>query len=162
MARGARCSGPTFDGWRGRMGEHYAWCTTFDLPRPGEADYAGRAIAELDADFADGAVACKIWKNVGMELKDERGRYVLRMTRCLSRFTIIWPGSAGRWWRISPSRWRAGSRWMWCRRIRSTTGRTRSGTCLAGRMCRTMRADGRPRSGAGEASEPAGDRGAFG
>lgn len=57
--------------------EHYAWVTTFDLPTPGDREYAQRVIAQLDADFADGAVGCKIWKNVGMELKDGEGRFVL-------------------------------------------------------------------------------------
>lgn len=55
--------------------ERYAWCTTFDLP-DFTADYAQRVIEGLERDFADGAIGCKIWKNVGMELKDSAGRYV--------------------------------------------------------------------------------------
>jgi len=31
----------------------------------------------LNQDFANGAVAAKIWKNVGMELKNESGEYVM-------------------------------------------------------------------------------------
>lgn len=55
----------------------YAWCTTFDLPGFGDANYHGRVLAQLDADFAAGAVGCKIWKDVGMELKDPAGGYAL-------------------------------------------------------------------------------------
>ena len=57
----------------------YAWCTTFDLPAPGEdpVRYAARVIQALDADLTSGAVACKVWKNVGMEWKDRDGRYLL-------------------------------------------------------------------------------------
>jgi hypothetical protein len=54
----------------------FAWCTTFDLP-DFTPDYSQRVIAELDRDFADGAIGCKIWKNVGMELKSPAGGYVL-------------------------------------------------------------------------------------
>ena len=57
-------------------GEHFAWCTSFDLPVFPDPDYADRTIAELDRDFAKGAVACKVWKNIGMELKDEDGQFV--------------------------------------------------------------------------------------
>jgi predicted TIM-barrel fold metal-dependent hydrolase len=55
----------------------YAWCTSFnafDFEQPG---YADRAIAVLEHDFEAGAIACKVWKNVGMDIKDSRGRYVL-------------------------------------------------------------------------------------
>src|SRR3954469_22310800 len=51
--------------------ERFAWCTSFDLPRVEESDYAERIIAELEQDFAAGAVACKVWKNFGMEVRDE-------------------------------------------------------------------------------------------
>jgi hypothetical protein len=55
-----------------------AWfCTTFDPFRFNEKDFQQKAIAELDADFARGAVAAKLWKNIGLELKDGSGKYVL-------------------------------------------------------------------------------------
>ena len=56
--------------------KHFAWCTSFDLPRFPDPDYAERVIEGLDDDFANGAVACKIWKNIGMELKDEDEQFV--------------------------------------------------------------------------------------
>jgi hypothetical protein len=52
-------------------------CTTFDPFRFNEADFSAKAVAALDADFARGAVAAKIWKNIGMEIKDASGHYVM-------------------------------------------------------------------------------------
>jgi predicted TIM-barrel fold metal-dependent hydrolase len=52
-------------------------CTTFDpfkFNRPNFAQDANRGINE---DFARGAVAVKIWKNVGMEIKDAQGKYIM-------------------------------------------------------------------------------------
>ncbi len=76
--------------WRAREGEiyhalskahprRYVWCTTFDLPTPDEdpAAYARRIIQSVDADTASGAIACKVWKNVGMDFKDKTGRYLM-------------------------------------------------------------------------------------
>jgi predicted TIM-barrel fold metal-dependent hydrolase len=61
--------------FRGDRG-HVSLGTTFDPFKFNDADFAQSAIAGLDRDFADGAIAVKIWKNIGMELKDEGGRYV--------------------------------------------------------------------------------------
>lgn len=57
----------------------FTWCTTFDPPdfKEDDGDYARRVIDGLRADFSDGAVACKIWKNVGMEAKRPNGDFVL-------------------------------------------------------------------------------------
>jgi len=58
--------------------DRYAWCASFDLPRPDEnpAAYADKAIASLERDFADGALACKVWKNIGMEAKKADGSWL--------------------------------------------------------------------------------------
>ena len=63
---------------------HYAWCTTFDPPdaaamaSPAEARrYVDRVIDELTVDFAAGAVACKFWKNIGMEIRAPSGAYLM-------------------------------------------------------------------------------------
>jgi predicted TIM-barrel fold metal-dependent hydrolase len=61
--------------FRGDRG-HVSLCTSFDPFKFNDADFAQAAIAGLDRDFADGAIAVKIWKNIGMELKDKNGRYV--------------------------------------------------------------------------------------
>lgn len=70
--------------WRGRQGRYraladarsdrYAWSTAFDPPGFGEADYVDRVIEGLARDFADGAVACKVWKNIGMDVRDPAGK----------------------------------------------------------------------------------------
>jgi predicted TIM-barrel fold metal-dependent hydrolase len=56
---------------------HAALCTSIDPFQFNNADFAASAIRGLNEDFANGAVAVKIWKNIGMELKDKNGRYVL-------------------------------------------------------------------------------------
>jgi len=55
----------------------YAWVTTFDLPDCDDPHYADRAIEALDRDFAAGAVGCKVWKNVGMEIHKPDGQHLL-------------------------------------------------------------------------------------
>jgi hypothetical protein len=56
---------------------HAKLCTSFDPFQFSNADFAASATRGLDQDFANGAIAVKIWKNIGMELKDKNGRYVL-------------------------------------------------------------------------------------
>jgi hypothetical protein len=58
-------------------GGRAALCTTFDPFKFSDAAFAREAIGQLDKDFSDGAVAVKIWKNIGMELKDSRGAFVM-------------------------------------------------------------------------------------
>jgi len=59
------------------MPDRFAWCTSFTLPNFKSADWADEAITALDADFANGAIACKVWKNVGMELRKPDGSFAL-------------------------------------------------------------------------------------
>jgi predicted TIM-barrel fold metal-dependent hydrolase len=58
-------------------GGHVALCTTFDPYKFGSASFSADAIQQIDRDFAQGAVAVKIWKNIGMEIKDSSGQYVM-------------------------------------------------------------------------------------
>ncbi len=58
-------------------GGHIALCTTFDPYKFDNASFAADAIKQLDRDFANGALAVKLWKNVGMEIKDKNGQYIL-------------------------------------------------------------------------------------
>src|SRR5438270_11067067 len=44
-------------------------CTSFDPYSFNQPDYARNVIRGLNDDFAKGAIAVKIWKNVGMEIK---------------------------------------------------------------------------------------------
>ena len=55
----------------------YVWCTTIDVPRFDDPNYVGEAIRELDRDFDDGAVGCKVWKNIGMVVKDPSGNFLM-------------------------------------------------------------------------------------
>jgi len=58
-------------------GGRAAWCATFDpqdFEKPGFAD---RSIRILNETFAEGAVAVKIWKAIGMDLKKRDGSYLM-------------------------------------------------------------------------------------
>jgi predicted TIM-barrel fold metal-dependent hydrolase len=54
-----------------------AFCTTFDPYKFRQRGFARAAIRQINHNFQEGAVAVKIWKNIGMELKDAHGRYIL-------------------------------------------------------------------------------------
>lgn len=56
---------------------HIALCTTFDPYKFSDPNFDAEAINQLDRDFAQGAVAVKIWKNVGMEIKDRDGKFIM-------------------------------------------------------------------------------------
>jgi predicted TIM-barrel fold metal-dependent hydrolase len=56
---------------------HAVVCTTFDPFQFSNPHFAQSAIEGINRDFARGAVGVKIWKNIGMELKDSSGRYVM-------------------------------------------------------------------------------------
>jgi Amidohydrolase len=58
-------------------GGHIALCTTFDPYKFGSPSFSADAIRQIDHDFAQGAVAVKVWKNIGMEIKDSGGQYVM-------------------------------------------------------------------------------------
>lgn len=60
-----------------RIPEHYAWCTTFDLPDFGNPNYGDDVVADLESDFAAGAIGCKIWKNIGMQAATPAGNLIL-------------------------------------------------------------------------------------
>jgi predicted TIM-barrel fold metal-dependent hydrolase len=56
---------------------HVAFCTTFDPYKFNEATFDADSIKQLDRDFVHGAVAVKIWKNVGMEIKTSDGKFIM-------------------------------------------------------------------------------------
>jgi predicted TIM-barrel fold metal-dependent hydrolase len=56
---------------------HAVLCTSFDPYSFGQPNYAREVISGLNKDFAQGAIAVKIWKNVGMEIKDANDRYLM-------------------------------------------------------------------------------------
>jgi predicted TIM-barrel fold metal-dependent hydrolase len=56
---------------------HASLCSTFDPFVYRDKSFAKNANTELDEDFAHGAVAVKIWKNIGEQVKDDKGDYIL-------------------------------------------------------------------------------------
>jgi predicted TIM-barrel fold metal-dependent hydrolase len=54
-----------------------SFCTSFDPFKFRNPGFSEAAIRQINQDFDSGAVAVKIWKNIGMELKDANGQYVL-------------------------------------------------------------------------------------
>jgi predicted TIM-barrel fold metal-dependent hydrolase len=56
---------------------HVALCTTFDPYKFDSESFPADAIRQIDRDFAQGAVAVKIWKNIGMEIKNGKGQYIM-------------------------------------------------------------------------------------
>ncbi|MGO8732971.1 MAG: amidohydrolase family protein [Terriglobia bacterium] len=55
---------------------HMVLCTTFDPYKFADPHFAEQAIRQLNQDFAHGAVAVKLWKNVGMEIRRPDGAFV--------------------------------------------------------------------------------------
>lgn len=68
-----------YRGMARRWPARFGWCTTFDPPdyTSSDRDYQERVLAELAQDLHDGAVACKVWKNIGMEYKTPSGEFVM-------------------------------------------------------------------------------------
>lgn len=58
-------------------GGHVAVCTTFNPYKFRDKDFDRNAIDQINENFHEGAIAVKIWKNIGMELKWPSGRYVM-------------------------------------------------------------------------------------
>jgi predicted TIM-barrel fold metal-dependent hydrolase len=56
---------------------HIALCTTFDPYKFNDPNFDDESIKQIDRDFAHGAVAVKIWKNVGMEIKNRDGKFIM-------------------------------------------------------------------------------------
>lgn len=56
---------------------HVALCTTFDPYKFDSPTFAAGVITQIDQDFDEGAVAVKIWKNIGMEIKDRNGKFIM-------------------------------------------------------------------------------------
>jgi predicted TIM-barrel fold metal-dependent hydrolase len=54
-----------------------AFATTFPVKGWNDSDFAEKTIAGLKQSFANGAKAVKIWKNIGMDLRDTNGKFVM-------------------------------------------------------------------------------------
>jgi hypothetical protein len=58
-------------------GGRAAWCSTFDPQDFDKPGFASRSNKVLNDTFAQGAVAVKIYKSIGMELKKKDGSYLM-------------------------------------------------------------------------------------
>lgn len=57
--------------------EQVAYATTFSIDHWNSDDWQKETLAYLKASFAKGAIAVKVWKNIGLELKDKNGEFVM-------------------------------------------------------------------------------------
>lgn len=55
---------------------HFQYATTLSMQGFGTPGWAKRTIRALDAAFARGAIAVKVWKNIGMVAVDQKGKRV--------------------------------------------------------------------------------------
>jgi hypothetical protein len=62
-----------------------AWCTTFDATDWESPEFTARVKKSLGQSFSDGAVAVKIYKDMGMELRSKSGAYVMPDDPAFSR-----------------------------------------------------------------------------
>ncbi|HZQ69331.1 MAG TPA: amidohydrolase family protein [Terriglobales bacterium] len=56
---------------------HIALCTTFDPYKFDSSSFSADTVKQMNQNFAAGAVAVKIWKNIGMEIRDRTGKYIM-------------------------------------------------------------------------------------
>ena len=61
---------------RAKDSRRFQFATTFPMTGFGTPGWTARTIAGLDAAFAQGAVAVKVWKNIGMVATDASGKRV--------------------------------------------------------------------------------------
>jgi len=65
----------------GRLARRYpgrvSWAPSFNLTNWGRPSWKDEALATISEGFAAGAVAVKVWKEIGMELRDPDGSYVM-------------------------------------------------------------------------------------
>ena len=57
--------------------ERLAYAAAFSMQGWDEPDWQQKVIQLLDSEFAHGAVAVKVWKNIGMSFRDAKGKLVM-------------------------------------------------------------------------------------
>jgi predicted TIM-barrel fold metal-dependent hydrolase len=57
--------------------EQVAWATTFTVANWGTDKWLPQTLDYLKGSFDNGAIGVKVWKNVGMELRDKDGKFVM-------------------------------------------------------------------------------------
>ncbi len=53
------------------------YATTFSVDNWNKNDWQDEAIASIKNSLGNGAIAVKVWKNIGMQLKDKNGKFVM-------------------------------------------------------------------------------------
>ena len=56
--------------------DRFLLATTFDATDIDRPDFAARTIARLESDVGEGAIMVKVWKDLGLEVRDKAGRFV--------------------------------------------------------------------------------------
>jgi Amidohydrolase len=73
--------------------DRVAWAATFSTAGFEQPGWSDATLQDLDGAFAAGAVAVKVWKNIGMSLRDGQGRLVMVDD---PRFDAVFDGLARR------------------------------------------------------------------
>jgi hypothetical protein len=57
--------------------DRIAYATTFSVDNFNDDDWQQQTLDYLKESFAQGAIAVKVWKNIGMDLRDKEGKFVM-------------------------------------------------------------------------------------
>lgn len=57
--------------------DRLSYATTFSIENFNSDDWVDNTLAYLKESFSKGAIAVKVWKNIGLELKNENGEFVM-------------------------------------------------------------------------------------
>lgn len=60
-----------------KYGSLFSFASTFDLTKQYESDYVQQVRKWLDTSYRNGAVMTKIWKEIGMEIKNQAGEFIM-------------------------------------------------------------------------------------
>ena len=60
-----------------RFPSRMSYASTFSVKNWNDSDWESKTMASLKQSFTEGAVAVKIWKNVGMDLRDKNNKLVM-------------------------------------------------------------------------------------
>ncbi|HUQ65444.1 MAG TPA: amidohydrolase family protein [Flavitalea sp.] len=60
-----------------KYGEEFNYATTFSVDEWNSSKWETNALSYLKSSFENGCIAVKIWKNIGMTLKDKDGKFVM-------------------------------------------------------------------------------------
>ncbi|KQQ36002.1 hypothetical protein ASF61_07240 [Duganella sp. Leaf126] len=76
-----------------KHGQQVAWVATFSTDGFDRDGWTAATLKDLDGAIADGAVGVKVWKNIGMSLRDSQGKLVMIDD---ARFSPLFDGLAHR------------------------------------------------------------------